>query len=90
MTYGLKAQLLVEKSDLFEEFQVVERTVTYDISREGPWDYQTEVLSISDAYPIGSYSYEPLGVIQYSITDFRICLFSCDSYNGGVLGNDSY
>ncbi|AYV23404.1 hypothetical protein ECB94_19100 [Vibrio mediterranei] len=90
LTYGLKAQLLVEKSDLFEEFHLVERMVTYDVSKEGIWNYQTELLSIGDVYSVGSYSYEPLGIIQYSIIDFRVCLFSCDSYNGGVLGYDSY
>lgn len=88
ITLAVNLEILVQEYGTYELVDVFEVEYTYKVSRDGTYDYNSEILNIGPEIPAGETSWMFTGQSTgFSPIDVRGCIFSCEGYGAGVFGN---
>jgi RHS repeat-associated protein len=90
LTLAVSLEVLVQEYGVYELVEEYDVEYTYKVSRDGTFDYNSEILNIGPEIPIGNPTWMFTGQSTgFSPIDIRGCVFSCDGYGRGVFGNGS-
>ncbi|MCG9736552.1 hypothetical protein L1D51_21710, partial [Pseudoalteromonas shioyasakiensis] len=88
LTLAVSLEILVQEYGTYELVEVFEVEYKYKVSRDGTYDYNSEVLDVGPEIPTGEKNWMFTGKSTgFSTLDIRGCIFSCSGYGAGVFGN---